>query len=67
MDQTLLRVATKEREEIRGHNQIEDGKMKEGTTWNRKAIDKRQSNIQSIYGGLHRAVDGQNLGKIGGR
>ena len=38
-------MATKEREEIKGDDQVEDGKMtvkKEGTTWFRKATDRGQ-------------------------
>ena len=45
MDQTLHRVATKEEGRDQEDDQAEDGKSiarKEGTTWNRKATDRRQ-------------------------
>ena len=45
MDQTLHRVATKERERSRGRPSRrwqDDITRKEGTTWNRKATDRRQ-------------------------
>ena len=46
VDQTLHRVATKERGRDQEDDQSEDGKAtltgKEGTTWIRKATDKRQ-------------------------
>ena len=45
MDQTLHRVATKEREEINGTTSRrwqDDIAKKEGTTWIRKATDRRQ-------------------------
>ena len=45
MDKTLHRVATKEREEIKGrpHRRWQDDIAKEERTiWNRKATDKKQ-------------------------
>ena len=45
MDQTLHRVATKEREEIKlttKQKTANDITKKEGTTWNRKATDRRR-------------------------
>ena len=44
-------------------DQAEDGKMasqkKEGTTWNREAIDKQT--MEGVDGGLHPVADGQSL------
>ena len=63
MDQTLHRVATKEREEIKGttEQKMVRRQSKEGTTWNRKVY--RQKAMEGIDGGLHPAVDGQSLGE----
>ena len=41
VDQTTHRVATKEREEIK-RTTVQKMARKEGTTWNRKATDRRQ-------------------------
>ena len=64
MDQTLHRVATKEREEIKGTT-----KQKMARRHNREGgnhLDKegnRQTTMEDIDGGLHPAVDGQSLDK----
>ena len=64
VDQTLHRVATKEREEIKGTTMQKMARRhnEEGTTWNRKATDRKQC-PEGIDGGLHPAVDGQSLGE----
>ena len=62
MDQTLHRVATKEREEIKGTT-----KQKMARRHNREGgnhLDSegnRQTTMEDIDGGLHPAVDGQSL------
>ena len=64
MDQTLHRVATEEREEIKRTTM-----QKMATRHNtegRNHLDQesnRQRTIEDIGGGLHPAVDGQILGK----
>ena len=58
MDQTLHRVTTKEKEEVKRttkQKMQDDITEKEGTTWIRKAT------MEDIDGGLHPAVDGQSL------
>ena len=64
MDQTLHRVATKEREEIKRttKQQMSRRQNKEGG----KHLDQesnRQKTMEDTYGGLHPAVDGQSLGE----
>ena len=62
MDQTLHRVATKEREEIK-----ETTKQKKARRHNREGgnhLDQegdRRTTMEDIDGGLHPAVDGQSL------
>ena len=62
MDQTLHRVATKEREEIKGMT-----KQKMASRHNREGgnhLDwesNRQATTEDVAGGLHPAVDGQSL------
>ena len=65
VDQTLHRVATKEREEIkrttkqkmaRGHSKERGNHLDQES--------KRQSTMEGIDGGLHPAVDGQSLGEM---
>ena len=64
VDQTLYRVATKEREEIKGMT-----KQKMARWHNREGGDhldyegNRQTTMEDIDGGLHPAVDGQSLDK----
>ena len=62
MDQTLHRMATKEREEIKGTT-----KKKMARRHNREGGNhlhwecSRQTTMEDIDGGLHPAVDGQSL------
>ena len=64
MDQTLHRVATKEREEIKGTT-----KQKMARRHNREGgnhLDQkrdRQRKVEDNGGGLHPAADGQSLGE----
>ena len=64
MDQTLHRVATKEREEIK-----ETTKQKMGRRHNKEGGNhleqksNRQTTMEDIDGGLHPPVDGQSLGE----
>ena len=65
MDQTLHRVATKERKEIKrttSRRWQDNITRKEGTTWNTEESN-RQKTMEDIDGGLHPAVDGQSLGE----
>ena len=63
MDQTLHRVATKEREEIKGTTKQKMARRhnKEGGNHPERKRN-RQRTMEDIDGGLHPAVDGQNLG-----
>ena len=63
MDQTLNRVATREREEIkRTTKQMARGHNKEGGN-HLEQESNRQRTMEDIDGGLHPAVDGQSLGE----
>ena len=64
MDQTLHRVATKEREEIKRTTKQKMARRhnKEGGNHLDKESD-RQRTMEGIDGELHLAVDGQSLGK----
>ena len=65
MDQTLHRVPTKEREEIKGTT-----KQKMARRHNREGGNpleqksNRQKAMEDIDGGLHPSVDGQSLGEM---
>ena len=62
MDQTLLRVATKEREEIKRTTKQKMARRhnKEGGNHLEKESN-RQTTMEDIDGGLHPAVNGQSL------
>ena len=62
MDQTLHRVATKEREEIKGMTKQKTARRlnKEGGN-HLEQESNRQRTMEGIDGGLHPAVDGQCL------
>ena len=62
MDQTLHRVATKEREEIKktAMQKMARRHNKEGGN-HLEQESNRQKAMEGIDGGLHPAVDGQNL------
>ena len=64
MDQTLHRVATKEREEIKGTTKQKMARRhnKEGGN-HLEQESNRQTTMEGIDGGLHPAVDGQSLGE----
>ena len=64
VDQTLHRVATKEREEIKGttKQKMARGHNKEGGN-HLEQERNRQRTMEEIGGGLHPAVDGQSLGE----
>ena len=64
MDQTLLRVAAKEREEITGSTKQKMARRlnKEGGN-HLEQESNRQKTMEGIDGGLHPAVDGQSLGE----
>ena len=64
MDQTLDRVATKEREEIKGttkHKMARRHSKEEGNHLEQES--NRQRTMEGTDGGLHPAVDGQSLGE----
>ena len=64
MDQTLHRVATKEREEIEGTTKQKMAR-RHNKAW-RNHLDQesnRQKTMEDIDGGLHPAVNGQSLGE----
>ena len=65
MDQTLHRVATKEREEIKGttKQKMAGRQSKEGGT-HLEQDTFRQTTKEGIDGGLHPAVDGQGLSEV---
>ena len=61
MDQTLHRVATKEREEIKGKTKHKMARRHNNQGG--KHVDQesnRQKTMEDIDGGLHPAVDGQS-------
>ena len=64
VDHTLHRVATKEREEIKGTTKQKMARRhnKEGGN-HLEQESNRQRTMEDIDGGLHPAVDGQNLGE----
>ena len=64
VDQTLHRVATKEREEIKRTTMQRMARQhnKEGGN-NLDQESNRQKTMKDIDGGLHPAVDGQSLGE----
>ena len=63
VDQTLHRVATKEREEINGTTKkMARRHSKEGGN-HLGQESNRHKTMEDIYWGLHPAVDGQNLGE----
>ena len=62
MDQTLHRVATKEREEIKRTTMMERQHNKEGGN-HLEQENNRQKAMEDIDGGLQPAVDGQSLGE----
>ena len=64
MDQTLHRVATKEREEIKGTTKQIMARRHNKEGGNHLEQERnRQKTMEDIDGGLRRAVDGQNLGE----
>ena len=62
MDQTLHRVATKEREEIKTNQKMARLHNKDGGN-HQEQESNRQKTMEDIDGGLHPAVDGQSLGE----
>ena len=54
----LRRVATKEREEIKGTN-----KQRMARRHSKEGKEKQQRTMEDIDGELHPAVDGQSLGE----
>ena len=66
MDQTLNRVATKEREEIKRTSKQKMARQhnKEGGN-HQEQEGNRQKTMEDIDGGLHPAVGGQSLGETG--
>ena len=64
MDQTLHRVATKEKEEIKGKSKQKMARRhnKEGGN-HLEQESNRQRTIEGTDGVLHPAVDGQSLGE----
>ena len=64
VDQTLHRVATKEREEIKRTTMQKMARRhnKEGG-YHLEQESSRQKTMEGIDGGLHPAVDGQSLGE----
>ena len=64
VDQTLHRVATKEREEIKGttkHQMVRQHNKERGNHLEQESSGQRT--MEGIDGGLHPAVDGQSLGE----
>ena len=64
MDQTLHRVATKEREEIKGttmQKMVRRHNTEGGSHLEQESNTQRT--MEGIDGGLHPAVDGQSLGE----
>ena len=64
VDQTLHRVVTKDREEIKGTTEQKMARRhnKEGGN-HLEQESNRQKTMEDIAGGLHPAVDGQSLGE----
>ena len=63
MDQTLHRVATKEREEIKRTTKQKMARRHDKEGGNHlEQESNRQKAMEDIDGGLHPAVDGQSLG-----
>ena len=64
MDQTLHRVATEEREEIKRTTKQKMARRQNKVGGNHlKQESNRQKTMEDIDGGLHPAVDGQSLGE----
>ena len=65
MDQTLYRLATKEREEIKGTTKQKMARRhyKEGGN-HLEQESNRQRTMEGIDGGLRPAVEGQSLGEM---
>ena len=64
MDQTLRRVATKEREEIKRTTMQNLARRHDKEGGNHlEQESNRQKAMEDIDGGLHAAVDGQSLGE----
>ena len=64
MDQTLHRVTTKEREEIKRTTKQKMARRHSKEGGNHLDQESNiQTTIESIDGGLHPAVDGQSLGE----
>ena len=64
MDQTLHRVATKEREEIKRTTKQKMARRNNNEGGNHlEQESNRQRTMEDIDGGLHPAVDGQSLGE----
>ena len=64
MDQTLHRVATSEREEIKRTTKQKMARRQNKEGGNHlEQESKRQKTVEDIDGGLHPAVDGQNQGE----
>ena len=63
MDQTLHRVATTEREEMKGTTKQKMARRRNKGGGNHlEQESNRQKTMEDIDGGLHPAVDGQSLG-----
>ena len=61
MDQTLHRVATKEREEIKRTTKQKMARRHNREGGNHLELESnRQKTMEDVYGGLHPAVDGQS-------
>ena len=66
MDQTLHRVVTKEREEIKRTTKQKMGRRHNKDGGNQlEHKSNKQKTMEDIDGGLHPAVDGQSLGERG--
>ena len=63
MDKTLHRVATKEREEIKGTTKQKMARRHSKRGNHVEQESNRQKTMEGIDGGLHPAVDGQSLGE----
>ena len=64
MDQTLHRVATNEREEIKGTTKQKMARRHNKLGGNRLDQESnRERTMEGIDGGLHPAVEGQSLGE----
>ena len=64
MDQTLHRVATKEREEIKGTTQQKMARRHNKDGGNHlEQESNRQRTMEDVDGGQHPAMDGQSLGE----